>query len=150
MYCGIRVSPVPCLGQRPVSPEVRSVPRVCAFTRWVSDICLQDSHHCTACRAELLGYPGGAGRPVDVLQLPDGSLLVSDDTAKAVYRISYSGPATPAKVKSSGAASAEGTAEASDEFAIANPAGLDNPLLQGPGGITSRANVPKLYAGGSG
>jgi glucose/arabinose dehydrogenase len=29
------------------------------------------------------------GRPVDVLQLPDGSLLVSDDRAHAIYRISY-------------------------------------------------------------
>ena len=29
------------------------------------------------------------GRPVDVLVMPDGSLLVSDDTANAVYRISY-------------------------------------------------------------
>jgi len=29
------------------------------------------------------------GRPVDVAQLPDGSLLVSDDTAGALYRISY-------------------------------------------------------------
>jgi glucose/arabinose dehydrogenase len=29
------------------------------------------------------------GRPVDVAQLPDGSLLVSDDTAGAIYRISY-------------------------------------------------------------
>jgi glucose/arabinose dehydrogenase len=29
------------------------------------------------------------GRPVDVTQLPDGSLLVSDDLAGAVYRISY-------------------------------------------------------------
>lgn len=31
------------------------------------------------------------GRPVDVLQLPDGSLLVSDDFANAIYRISYKG-----------------------------------------------------------
>ncbi|MCP1676215.1 glucose/arabinose dehydrogenase [Natronocella acetinitrilica] len=31
------------------------------------------------------------GRIVDVLQLPDGSLLVSDDTAGAIYRISYNG-----------------------------------------------------------
>lgn len=31
-----------------------------------------------------------AGRPADVLPLPDGSLLVSDDTAGAVYRITYS------------------------------------------------------------
>lgn len=29
------------------------------------------------------------GRPADVLELPDGSLLVSDDTADAIYRISY-------------------------------------------------------------
>lgn len=29
------------------------------------------------------------GRPVDILQLPDGSLLVSDDMAGVVYRISY-------------------------------------------------------------
>jgi glucose/arabinose dehydrogenase len=31
------------------------------------------------------------GRPVDVAQLPDGSLLVSDDFAGAIYRISYEG-----------------------------------------------------------
>jgi glucose/arabinose dehydrogenase len=30
------------------------------------------------------------GRPVDLLVMPDGSLLVSDDTANAVYRITYS------------------------------------------------------------
>lgn len=30
------------------------------------------------------------GRPVDLLQLPDGSLLVSDDYAGAIYRIAYS------------------------------------------------------------
>ncbi len=29
------------------------------------------------------------GRPVDVAQLHDGSILVSDDLAGAVYRISY-------------------------------------------------------------
>ncbi len=29
------------------------------------------------------------GRPVDVLILPDGSMLVSDDTANVIYRISY-------------------------------------------------------------
>ncbi len=31
------------------------------------------------------------GRPVDVLLLPDGSMLVSDDEANTVYRISYKG-----------------------------------------------------------
>ncbi|MCB2052682.1 MAG: PQQ-dependent sugar dehydrogenase [Geminicoccaceae bacterium] len=32
------------------------------------------------------------GRPVDVAQLPDGSILVSDDLAGALYRIWYEGP----------------------------------------------------------
>ena len=31
------------------------------------------------------------GRPVDVQQYVDGSILVSDDKAGVVYRISYSG-----------------------------------------------------------
>lgn len=31
------------------------------------------------------------GRPVDVLELPDGSLLVSDDAADAIHRIAYVG-----------------------------------------------------------
>ena len=31
------------------------------------------------------------GRPVDVAILPDGSMLVSDDSANVIYRISYSG-----------------------------------------------------------
>jgi hypothetical protein len=29
------------------------------------------------------------GRPVDVLVMPDGALLVSDDFAHCIYRISY-------------------------------------------------------------
>lgn len=32
------------------------------------------------------------GRPADVQQLPDGSLLVSDDAAHTVYRVRYTGP----------------------------------------------------------
>jgi glucose/arabinose dehydrogenase len=32
-----------------------------------------------------------SGRPVDVLQMPDGSLLVSDDQAGKIYRIFYKG-----------------------------------------------------------
>jgi glucose/arabinose dehydrogenase len=31
------------------------------------------------------------GRPVDLMQLPDGSMLLSDDQAGVIYRISYSG-----------------------------------------------------------
>lgn len=37
------------------------------------------------------------GRPVDVAQLPDGSLLVSDDYAGRIYRISYEAPPTAAR-----------------------------------------------------
>jgi len=32
------------------------------------------------------------GRPVDIKALPDGSILVSDDYANAIYRISYTAP----------------------------------------------------------
>ena len=32
------------------------------------------------------------GRPVDLLVMPDGALLISDDTANAIYRISYQAP----------------------------------------------------------
>jgi glucose/arabinose dehydrogenase len=31
------------------------------------------------------------GRPVDVLVMPDGALLVSDDKAGVIYRITYKG-----------------------------------------------------------
>lgn len=31
------------------------------------------------------------GRPVDLLVLPDGSMLISDDVGDAIYRVSYSG-----------------------------------------------------------
>ena len=34
------------------------------------------------------------GRPVDVLQMKDGSMLVSDDWNGAVYRITYGKPKT--------------------------------------------------------
>ena len=29
------------------------------------------------------------GRPVDILNMPDGSLLISDDMANVVYRVVY-------------------------------------------------------------
>jgi glucose/arabinose dehydrogenase len=40
----------------------------------------------------LLGFGGVWGRPVDVLIMPDGAMLVSDDYAGAIYRISYKKP----------------------------------------------------------
>jgi glucose/arabinose dehydrogenase len=32
------------------------------------------------------------GRPVDVAELPDGSLLISDDHAGVIYRVTYRRP----------------------------------------------------------
>jgi glucose/arabinose dehydrogenase len=51
----------------------------------------------------LLGRRVAWGRPVDVQELPDGSLLVSDDMAGAIYRITYAAPA-PAKAAAAAAA----------------------------------------------
>ena len=31
------------------------------------------------------------GRPADVLVMPDGSLLISDDQSGAIYRVTYHG-----------------------------------------------------------
>jgi glucose/arabinose dehydrogenase len=40
-------------------------------------------------RGNIMGNEMGCGRPVDIVELPDGSLLVSDDHAGRVYRITY-------------------------------------------------------------
>jgi len=40
-------------------------------------------------QVDASGHESVWGRPADVLPLPDGSLLVSDDFAGAIYRISY-------------------------------------------------------------
>ncbi|MDD3355200.1 PQQ-dependent sugar dehydrogenase [Zoogloea sp.] len=42
-------------------------------------------------QVDALGRERVWGRPADVLVLPDGALLVSDDQAGALYRISYTG-----------------------------------------------------------
>lgn len=64
------------------------------------------------------------GRPVDVLQLPDGSLLVSDDYNGVIYRISY-GEATGVGQahRASGGATATVTGLAMPESAVAHPDG---------------------------
>lgn len=59
------------------------------------------------------------GRPTDVLELPDGSLLVSDDYNDVIYRISYG-----EKTKSASAASTDTVAGlAMPESAVAHPDG---------------------------
>jgi glucose/arabinose dehydrogenase len=35
------------------------------------------------------------GRPVDLCEMPDGSMLISDDKNGVIYRVSYSGPSQP-------------------------------------------------------
>jgi glucose/arabinose dehydrogenase len=32
-----------------------------------------------------------SGRPVDILEMPGGSILISDDTLGVIYRVSYKG-----------------------------------------------------------
>lgn len=78
----------------------------------------QQQPRATAHRDFVTGWVGGRpgdpkesqkswGRPADVLQLPDGSLLVSDDGAHTVYRIAYTGkprgPAPPLAEANQGA-----------------------------------------------
>jgi glucose/arabinose dehydrogenase len=62
-----------------------------------------DGRHVTSYETFLDGFlpgrssaPGGRGaasaafgRPVDVLQMPDGSVLISDDTGNRLLRVSY-------------------------------------------------------------
>ena len=53
---------------------------------------LDDANNAISYEPFAEGWLDGAqvhGRPVDLLILPDGSLLVSDDNAGAIYRIIY-------------------------------------------------------------
>ncbi|MBA1148847.1 sorbosone dehydrogenase family protein [Ectothiorhodospiraceae bacterium WFHF3C12] len=58
----------------------------------ISLVRLDDERNAVAYETFASGWLQGEqawGRPVDVLQMPDGSLLVSDDRAGAIYRIAY-------------------------------------------------------------
>jgi glucose/arabinose dehydrogenase len=60
----------------------------------VSLVTLDPPGHVTGYRVFAEGWLQGGeawGRPADVLVAPDGSLLVSDDRAGAIYRIRYTG-----------------------------------------------------------
>ena len=79
------------------------------------------------------------GRPVDVAQLPDGSLLVSDDFAGAIYRISYEGPVVGAAAPATSTAGAAGTGAATEATGAA----------AGDAGAASGAATDQPPAGGS-
>jgi len=54
-----------------------------------------NGHAVKSCRPLIEGFEQNErawGRPVDVQPLPDGSLLVSDDLAGAIYRVTYQKP----------------------------------------------------------
>lgn len=60
----------------------------------VTLVTLNDQGEATSYKPFIDGWLQGEenwGRPVDVLVMPDGSLLVSDDYAGAIYRVSYKG-----------------------------------------------------------
>ena len=61
----------------------------------------------------LPGTKEGAawGRPVDLLILPDGSMLVSDDEAGAIYRITYGGGSRPQPEATESADGADGSGD---------------------------------------
>ena len=59
----------------------------------VTMVTLDDNGKATSYKPFIDGWLQGEqnwGRPVDVLVMPDGALLISDDQAGAVYRVSYS------------------------------------------------------------
>lgn len=60
---------------------------------------------------------------MDVEQLPDGSILVSDDAAGSVYRISYSAPTACRAAKSNAIRKREAEEEDDGKDATLAPAG---------------------------
>ncbi len=78
---------------------------------------------------------------MDLLTLPDGSLLVSDDMAKVLYRITYTEPKSASSAKIARNAKAQAAM-----YSITNPQGVDDPNVEGPDAVPSRAAVPALYA----
>ena len=60
----------------------------------ISLVRLDEDHNTTGYEPFAEGWLQGEeawGRPVDLEQMPDGSLLISDDDAGVVYRVAYSG-----------------------------------------------------------
>jgi glucose/arabinose dehydrogenase len=71
------------------------------------------------------------GRPVDVVQGPDGALYVSDDFAGAVYRVWREGAGTETAKAATEAGAAAGAATGGDVFAALAPAERDARAARG-------------------
>ena len=63
------------------------------------------------------------GRPTDILQLPDGSLLVSDDYNDIIYRVSYGEKSVTAPIQKSAVSGKTLTGFEMPESSIAHPDG---------------------------
>lgn len=90
--------------QRPIGARVMRVTlnttdpgRVATFTPFLSGGVPGDKGAVTGPNPQVQPNTAYRGRPVDVEQLPDGSLLVSDDKAGMVYRVSYRAPTSCAR-----------------------------------------------------
>ena len=70
-------------------------------------------------RPQPAWHPPAWGRPVGLLRLPDGSMLVADDWAQVVYRIAYNPAATNASSTSPPGSSSGGGGGTSSALSVA-------------------------------
>ena len=68
------------------------------------------------------------GRPVALLVLPDGSLLISDDTADVVYRVTYRGRKSTQASAGKSATVVESASQSAQRLGLSQP----RRLLPGP------------------
>lgn len=89
------------------------------------------------------------GRPTDVLQLPDGSLLVSDDYNGVIYRVSYGEGNADAKAPATATALGTVTGLKMPESSIAHPDGRIFVTEIGEFGKSGDGKVTVINANGS-
>lgn len=87
------------------------------------------------------------GRPTDVLQLADGSLLVSDDYNGVIYRVSYTGKASASGVSADTANTLSGFAM--PESVFASPDGTLYVSEIGEFGKAGDGNITRIAADGT-
>jgi glucose/arabinose dehydrogenase len=87
------------------------------------------------------------GRPTDVLQLPDGSLLVSDDYNGVIYRVSYDGKTLPAAAATTEANTLSGFVM--PESVFVTPAGVTYVSEIGEFGKLGDGKITRIAADGT-